>query len=184
MLLEPVMEKDVTTPKREMKKMSLLGSKKAQKPKMKNAFSALGDTSSSESEAATGTPNTTTPTESVCAFSDDEPQKEPLALVQEEVSDDWSSAPARRKPRAVRPKAQVIQAPKQAPVQEEECSSDEVDADNEWFVRKGQRHGHSKKQKQEWNYKSLVRVADATQKRSEQRWSPQSVSEPHEEEEP
>jgi len=44
-----------------------------------------------------------------------------------------------------------------------------LEADAEWFDRKGQRHAHTKVQKQEWNFKSKTRTADAQKKRGEQR---------------
>lgn len=80
---------------------------------------------------------------------------------------EWSVA---RSNRRSRPASSVSpNSTSQQPRQKNDCDYETLEADSEWFDRKGQRHAHTKVQKQEWNFKSKTRTAQAQKKRGEQR---------------
>jgi len=130
-----------------------------------DALKSMGDSDDSEDSAgvAIEIASTVTPSQS-CAE---------LSLVDSDDSGaEWAAVPRRRKPQA--PKAPVV--PQQpdgtaAATPKQACDTLGSDADGEWLAIKGQRHAHTKSQKQEWNYKSKKRTAYAQQKRSDQRSS-------------
>jgi len=128
-----------------------------------SAFSALQSSDESDSEGpttVTQTPTTTTPPPSCCGD------------LQTDVDDsnaEWAAAPSRRRARPARPKAVVTDAQPTEPKANNIEDFDSFEADTEWFSRKGQRHAHSKAQKQEWSHKSKVRTAYAQERRGAQR---------------
>lgn len=140
-------------------------------PSKVSAFHALqsdGDSDGSDCSTvpAPETPSTATPSPSCCGDSS-------VEFIVENGEDDvgeWSTAPSRRKPRAA-PRPPLPRAteenPREKPMPKDEWETHE--ADSEWLVRKGQRHAHTKAQKQEWNFKSKKRTAYAQQKRDDQR---------------
>lgn len=131
-----------------------------------SAFDILRDDSDSAEDVpacrAPKTPSTATPSSlSYCGDSGDESSAEAA-----EPDPEWTVAPSRRKPRAAKPVAKPTE-PRDKPQQVDQC--DTIEADIEWFFRKGQRHAHSKAQKQEWNHKAKKRTVYAQQKRNDQR---------------
>mmetsp|Transcript_10738 Transcript_10738/g.31755 ORF Transcript_10738/g.31755 Transcript_10738/m.31755 type:complete len:162 (+) Transcript_10738:103-588(+) len=128
----------------------------------KGAFAALdSEDSSSESDTPPLTAATRSPTESICSFSDNETD-----------GDGWAVAAKPQKPQKPRREPLASQSDgagaaetAAAPGLREELGDDGDD----WGLRKGQRHGHSKLQKQEWSAKAQRRVGAARQKRVDQR---------------
>lgn len=136
-------------------------------------FDALKNDSQSDDDVQGGsdvaptyaaeTPSTATPPPSSCG----EPPAE--SMVESDDASEWAAAPSRRKLRAKRPALPTAQAELSSQLKCDKGEDDIAMADAEWFTRKGQRHTHTKAQKQEWNFKSKKRTSYAQQKRNEQR---------------
>lgn len=161
-----------------------------------NVFAALDETHSDDSEDGlqpstpctakrvmtplTMTPGTMTPAESFCnsgntSESEEEKGEDSCRAPESTASVDpgWMAVPQRRRSLPVRLEVGLVatgSTAQQVALSEgsgrEQCDED---ADDDWCVRKGQRHSHSKGQKQEWSFKAKARVNAAKQKRSNQR---------------
>eukprot|EP00927_Polykrikos_kofoidii_P073301 TRINITY_DN69348_c0_g1_i1.p1 TRINITY_DN69348_c0_g1~~TRINITY_DN69348_c0_g1_i1.p1 ORF type:complete len:204 (-),score=47.96 TRINITY_DN69348_c0_g1_i1:116-727(-) len=151
--------------------------------KKANAFAALEfDSGNSDSESTDL--ETVSPRTALESLGEDS-SNESMAEV---VEEGWSAAPVRRKGgksvarptgasnalatpvRAVHEVDTPIVATAWVPQQQEAWQQDDDEpADAAFFMCKGQRHGWSKHQKQEWSFKSKLRLDKAKQKRDDQR---------------
>lgn len=150
----------------------VLSTPKSRMPAKQNSFAALNDDSdSSDTEAFAKTPVTATPSGSVC---EGDSSSESTADSGDVADAGWvdasqRNAAQRRKMRPPRPKPDpdvIVSAAPQP--QAEKCEADEY-GDDMYFLQKGQRHCHSKAQKQERSFKAKLRLTDAKQKRQSQR---------------
>eukprot|EP00929_Paragymnodinium_shiwhaense_P046786 TRINITY_DN23803_c0_g1_i1.p2 TRINITY_DN23803_c0_g1~~TRINITY_DN23803_c0_g1_i1.p2 ORF type:complete len:178 (+),score=53.71 TRINITY_DN23803_c0_g1_i1:75-536(+) len=137
----------------------------------KNAFAALDDAGSSDSEeekhSSVLTPSTMTPRS-------DLPQdriEDLQALEEEAVDPSWGAVKRKVRPvkTAEEKEAAAARARELEAAQSAQAGDSDEDCDSAFYMRKGHRHNWSKNQKQEWSHKAKERLTCAKEKRNNQR---------------
>mmetsp|Transcript_75513 Transcript_75513/g.194639 ORF Transcript_75513/g.194639 Transcript_75513/m.194639 type:complete len:194 (+) Transcript_75513:103-684(+) len=140
----------------------------------KNAFAALDSDSGPESDAPPTTAATGSPTESLCSESDTEAPATDSGAMEgaAAAADGWAvrkQRPRRAKEAGSGDGASAAESAAVSAGASGQAARDDEAPEDDWVLRKGQRHGHSKLQKQEWSAKAQRRVGAAKQKRVDQR---------------